>query len=286
MVQIKIAVDIGGTKTEVAVISKGKIKEIVKFKTPHTKKKFCDELVEHIKGISKGKKIKGIGVSVASTTYKGVIFNPPNLPIKNFDLKGFLKKKLRVKVEVENDGNCFALAELKHGYGKKYNTFIIVAVGTGIGGGIIINKKLYSGHGAAGEIGHMIISDSNQKDGSGIHGSFEAIASGKALVKLAKKRLGKEYFAYELVDMAKKGNKKAQKILDEVSYYLGEGLTSITKILNPDAIILTGGVILDGGSMILDTAKKILNKNTHINPKVHISKLKKGAIIGASELVK
>ena len=284
MVQIKIAVDIGGTKTEVALISKGKIKKIVKYKTPHIKKKFCEELIRHIKEKSDGKNISGIGVSVAGPVYQGKVLNCPHLPIKNFNLKKFLVSKLKKKVEVENDANCFALAELKKGYGKDYRNFVLIAIGTGIGGGIVIDKKLYVGKGAAGEIGHMIIGDKG-KDNWGIKGAFEGLASGDALVKLSKKITGQKYLAYELSGMASKGDKKAKKVIDEISYHLGRGFVSISNLLNPDAIILAGGVV-ECGPKLLGEAKKQLKKYVSISPDIKLSKINKGALIGAAELVK
>lgn len=282
---MKIGIDIGGTKTEIGIVDNGNVVEILRFDTPSDEESFVREIVSNVEKISKGKEIEGVGVSVASDTHEGVVFTPPNLPLKNFDLGSALGKSLGVKVRIENDANCYALAELHYGYGRDYSNFVVVAVGTGIGGGIVIDKKLYSGKGAAGEIGHMAVSDLSQKDGLGIKGSFEAIASGKAVVKLAKKELGRKYLAYELADMAKKGNKKAVKVLDEISYRLGRGLVTISNVLNPDAIILTGGVVLDCGSMITRNAKRVLRKGALIKPKVHISRMKKGALIGAVELL-
>jgi len=265
---------------------KNKIKKILRFKTKKTKKDFLKSVVNGIHLILEGqKKLKGIGVSVASPVLNGVVLNPPNLPLKNFNLEKFLRKKFRVKVKVENDANCYALAELKYGCGKNCKNFVLVAIGTGIGGGIVINGKLYTGKGCAGEIGHIIISDSNKRCNAGHNGCFEAMASGRAIFELSEKRFGKGYLASELSEMARKGNKKAKKLLNEIGYYLGRGFVSIANIFNPDMIIVSGGV-KEGGELLLKEARKILKKDSMDTTELKISKINKGALLGAIALIK
>lgn len=285
MIHIKVVVDIGGTKTEVGIVKKGKVIKSVKYLTPQNKREFLNRLVHSVKMIMDGHHlIKGLGVSIASAVYRGKVLNPPNLPLKNFDLENYLKKKLNMKVKVENDGNCFALAELHYGYGRSYKNFVLVALGTGIGGGIIINKKLYSAKGVAGEIGHIPISEYHEMCGLGHKGCFEAMASGKALVKLSKEIIGEEYKAFELVKMSKKGNKKAKKVLSKISGYLGIGFSSIINILNPDAIIISGG-LRDSAPYMLKDIKKVIKKRAMAKTDIKVSKVQKEALLGAATLI-
>ncbi|MCK5107394.1 MAG: ROK family protein [Nanoarchaeota archaeon] len=284
MILIKAVVDIGGTKTEIGIERKGEIIRSFKYHTPKTKKEFLTKLVQNVKLVIGKNKVKGLGVSVASAVHNGTVLNPPNLPLRNFDLEDYLCKQLKIKVKVENDANCFALAELHYGHGKDYNNFVLVALGTGIGGGIIINKKLYNAKGSAGEIGHIPLSDSKQKCGLGHKGCFEAMASGKALVKLSKKIMGKEYKAFELVNMSKKGNKKAGKVLSEISGYLGIGFSSIVNILNPDAIIISGG-LRDSAPYMLKEAKKVIKEKSMAKVDIKVSKVQREALLGAATLI-
>lgn len=284
MIIIKVVIDIGGTKTEIGIFKRGKIIKSFKYKTPKKKKEFLDNLVKNIRIVKGKEKAKGVGISIASAVNNGKVLNPPNLPLKNFDLEKYLRQRLKMKVKVENDANCFALAELHYGYGKDYENFVLVAIGTGIGGGIIINKKLYNAKGAAGEIGHIPLCKSRKKCGLGHRGCFEAMASGKSLVKLSKKVTGKEYKAFELVKMAKKGNKKAKKVLEEIGEYLGLGFSSIVNILNPDAIIISGG-LRDSAPYLLKYIRKIVKQKAMAKVKIKVSRVQREALLGAATLI-
>jgi glucokinase len=285
VIQIKsVVVDIGGTKTELAIVYNGKVLKSFKYLTPKNKKEFLDRLVHSVKLIKEDEKVHGLGISIASAVYNGKVLNPPNLPLKNFNLESYLKKRLKMKVKVENDANCFALAELHYGYGKKYNNFVLVAIGTGIGGGIIIDKKLYNAKGSAGEIGHIPICNSNEKCGLGHKGCFEAMASGKALTKLSHEYMDKYYKAFELVDMAKKKDKKAKKVLFEIANYLGIGFSAIINILNPDAIIISGG-LRDSTDYMLKDIKKVIDEKAMSKTDIKVSKVKREALLGAATLI-
>ena len=151
-----IAVDLGGTNLRVGIVKGKRIIKYRKESTPKTQKELLKLLVSMISE-SFTEDIKGIGVSSAGPLLNGVIKNPPNLALKNFDLKRFLEKKFRKKTIIENDANCAALAELKFGQGRKRSNFIVLTIGTGIGGGVIIDKKLYKGEGYGGELGQIIL---------------------------------------------------------------------------------------------------------------------------------
>ena len=279
--------DIGGNKIDIGLVRGNKIIKTITFKTKKTKKALLNQICDAIKLILGGQtsKIKGIGIGVASPVLNGVVLNPPNLPLKNFNLQKYLRSKFKVKVKVENDVNCYALAELKYGFGKKLNNFVFVTIGTGIGGAIVFNKKLYISKGSAGEVGHIIISDSRNKCGAGHFGCFESMASGKALLKLSKEKMGKEYLAKELVLMARRGNKKARLVIDSISKYLGKGFVSIANMFDPDAIIVSGGVV-EAGNMLFSKARIILRKNSMGKTKLLISEIEKGALLGAATLIK
>jgi len=170
---------------------------------------------------------------------------------------------------VENDANCSALAEAKFGCKKK--NFLLLTLGTGIGGGIILNGELYKGRGYAGELGHIILD----------HGKdFEELAASKRLEEVTMKEFGKPMLFYELMKMK---NPKAKKILDEFTKYYGQGIASIIHCFDPEAIILAGG-IKETGEGFLRMIRKHAKEYFHLPKKTPIiwSKLKHPGIMGAS----
>jgi len=276
-----IAVDLGGTLLRVALVKDGEIKEFIKKSTPQNKKELKKELKDSIdKIIDKVEKdgkdlkevVKGIGISSLGPLRKGVIVNPPNLNLKKFDLKKFISKEFGMRVEVENDAGCAALAEAK--LGCKKDNFIVLTLGTGIGGGIIVDNELYNGNGCGGELGHIFL----EKDKD-----FEDLASGKREKKLAKKKLGKEYL---FCDLVKIDSKEANDILDEMAHYLGKGIGSLVNVFDPEVVILAGGV-REAGKKLLENIEKEANKYVVIPNKAKIrwSKLDEPGILGASLLL-
>ena len=149
-----IAIDLGGTFLRTALVKGSKILKYNKKPTPKNKKKLLDLLVSSISELM-SKDVKGIGIACPGPLGNGIVKNPPNLILQNFNLQRFIQNKFHKKTKIENDANCVALAESKYGCKKK--NFLVMTLGTGIGGGIIINNQLYTGaNGYASEFGHMI----------------------------------------------------------------------------------------------------------------------------------
>ena len=202
--------------------------------------------------------VKGIGVGSPGPLENGIIKNPPNLPFRNFNLKKYLQDKFRKKVVIENDAKCVALAESKLGCKKK--NFIILTLGTGIGGGVIINNQLYKGQGCAGELGHIILD--NGKD-------FESLWKEK----------GKQ-----IKELFEKNDKKK---LNRVAMYLGQGIGSLINIFDPEIIVIAGGV-RENGNKFLDMIKRNVKKYQIIprNIEIKFSKLEHPGVLGAGLLVR
>ncbi len=259
MVENKIvALDIGGTNTRVALVKGEKILKYLKKPTPKSKKALLKNIIDMISSVI-DKEVKGIGVGCPGPLANGVILNPPNLPLKNFNLKKFLEKNFRKKVVVENDAKCVALAELKIGCRKK--NFVILTLGTGIGGGIITDNKLYFGsHGYAGEISGIILDDGKNFEG---------------LWKEKKKQI------HELFE------KKDFKELEKVSKYLGQGIASLINVFDPEVVILMGGA-REAGEPFLNMIKKYVRKYVILPtvPDIRWSRLAHPGILGASLLLR
>ncbi len=285
-----VGVDIGGTSIRAGLVRDGKIIRKIKIKTKKTKRQILNDLVEIINWIIKDidkKKIKGIGVGVPGPAnyITGLIINPPNLKqLWKFNIKKFIEAKLKIKVKIDNDVHCIAIAEKHFGQGKKLKNFVVLAIGTGIGGGLIIDGKHYEGLGNAGEVGATIIHDNSKKTRAYGFGSLEGLASGHAITKMAIKQFKKKLIASQLAKLAKKGNKKARMILETAGKHLGVGLANVVDLYDPDLIILAGGV-RESGTYILNAAKKQLNrlvKFKHCD--VVWSRLDEPGILGASAL--
>ena len=196
----------------------------------------------------------------------GVITDPPNLPgWHNVPLARVLSERLGVPTLLENDANCQGVAEHQFGAGRGYRHMIFVTISTGIGGGIIIDDKLYSGaSGAAGEVGHIIVAADGPSCGAGHPGCLEAYASGTAIAARARQliaagglprtaRLAEHNppLSAETVFLAaQQGETEAMSIIESAGRYLGIGLATMINAFNPQAIVIGGGLANMGEAIL------------------------------------
>ncbi|MFH1365752.1 MAG: ROK family protein [archaeon] len=267
-----IAIDLGGTNLRVSLVKNNKIIKYTKNKTPKNGKDLVDLLFKSVE-LLMDKDIDGIGIASAGPLKDGIIKNPPNLPLKNYNLKSALEKRFKKRVEICNDAHSVALAESHLGVRKK--NFIILTLGTGVGGGIIINGKLYEGQGFGGEMGHIILD--NGKD-------FESLVGWKNTKKLTKKAFGKELLISDLIKMK---SKKSKEILHKLTVHLGQGIGSLINIFDPEIVVLAGGV-RETGPVFLNMIKKQARKYSVLPKETPIqwSKLDHPGTLGASLLIK
>ncbi len=265
-----IAIDIGGTNLRVSVVKNGRILKYIKKTTPKNKRDFLKVLYDGISELM-SKDIIGIGVGSPGPLKNVIIKNPPNIPLRNFNLKRVLERKFHRKVVIENDVHCVALAEAKLGCRKK--NFIVFAFGTGIGGGIIIDGKLYLGQGYAGELGHITISNGKY---------FEILWQENA--RYIKEHFGKDILIKDLIKMK---NKEADMILESISDHMGQGIATAINIFDPEIVVLNGGV-KEAGDAFLDKIKEHAKKYIIIPRDTLItwSKLNHPGTLGASLLIK
>lgn len=235
-----IGLDIGGTKIEGILVNEN-YKLLKKIKKPTEADKPRKITLKNIFSILnelKGNyKISGIGISTAGYIRNNYLVNCPNIPnLNNTNIMKDLKKNIKEKFIVENDANCFALVENTY-WGKK--DMVGVIIGTGIGTGIIINERLYKGKSGSTEFGHTIIDPSGLKCNCGKKGDFESWCSGNFILKRYKKLGGKLNTTQEIF---RSKDKTAKKIIDETYKYLGIGLSNLITTLNPELIVIGGGV--------------------------------------------
>lgn len=236
-----LGVDIGGTKTALCLGTQdGKILEKIKFETT-TPENTIAEMIRVGKTLLKGQTPKAIGVSCGSPqdSVRGIIQEPPNLPgWKDIHITELLSEAFGAPAFLANDANACGLAEWKYGAGKGTKNMIFLTFGTGLGAGLILNGKLYEGTcGMAGEAGHVRLA----KDGPvgfGKAGSFEGFCSGGGIAKLGKMMGGDFATTKDICDAAKNGDEKALAIINESATRLGQGLSILIDILNPQRIVI------------------------------------------------
>ena len=281
-----LAIDIGGTMIKYGLVSSdGEILSTDKIETEA--EKGLENILNKIDNIFKGyKENNPVGIAVSGTGQINgmigkVIGGNPIIP--NWigtNLVKILEEKYNLPAVLENDVNCVALGEKWIGAGKDLSNFICLTIGTGIGGGIILNNQLFRGENfVAGEFGHTLIKK----------GEFEQFASTTALIRLVKEKTGKILNGKEIFDLEKKEIVEYQEVISEWIENLTDGLSSIVYCFNPANIILGGGVIGQGEPLINRIKNSLFKKiGSQFKEKLNITQAKLGnnaGMIGASYLL-
>ena len=281
-----LAIDIGGTMIKYGLVSSdGEILSTDKIETEA--EKGLENILNKIDNIFKRyKENNPVGIAVSGTGQINgmigkVIGGNPIIP--NWigtNLVKILEEKYNLPAVLENDVNCVALGEKWIGAGKDLSNFICLTIGTGIGGGIILNNQLFRGENfVAGEFGHTLIKK----------GEFEQFASTTALIRLVKERTGKILNGKEIFDLGKKEIVEYQEVISEWIENLTDGLSSIIYCFNPANIILGGGVIGQGEPLINRIKNSLFKKiGSQFKEKLNIIQAKLGnnaGMIGASYLL-
>ena len=297
-----ISIDLGGTNTRLAILNNQYQiidKLILNTKDKKNPKDLIEELILSIKGLlSKHKinknKILGLGIGVPGPVdiKKGLIHFLPNIPgCKNVRLREVLMQRLKFPVFLENDANLFALGEFHLGSAKGFKNIIGITLGTGVGGGIILDGNLYRGSQfAAGEIGHMPVVMQGRSCNCGSRGCLEAYVGNKRILSLARESFPDSISLDKISILATKGNKKAIVIWQKVGYFVGFSLSAVVNLLNLDAIIIGGGVA-NAGRVLFKSIRETIKLYSMPMQGAHVRVIKSklgdnAAIFGAAILVK
>ncbi|MFC1995661.1 ROK family protein [Chloroflexota bacterium] len=281
-----LAIDIGGTKIITALISnKGRVmaKEyhltLAEEGPPSVINRILSAIDHLLKTINTDlSRLNSISIAAAGAINfeKGIVTSSPNLPgWVDIPLRDIVEEKYKINTFLINDASAAALAEHRCGAGKGTNNLVYLTVSTGIGSGIIISGKLYMGTcGSAGEIGHMTIDVNGTRDSCGNTGCLEALASGVAVAKEAIKRIirGEVSYLTEIVagkmeditaekvsEAAQSGDSLALDVIMQAATYLGVGLVNVVNILNPEIIVIGGGMA-QMGNLLLNPARKVVKE--------------------------
>lgn len=286
-----ISIDLGGTKILSALIdgnNKIRSKEKIPTELINGKEGLVNSIVQSVKKVMKEnevseREIKAISLGVPGTVnpYTGMISNAPNLGIKNFNIKEALLKHFSIPLLIENDVNLAGLGIKKFETGDETNNMLVVFVGTGIGGALFFDGKIYRGSTFfAGEIGHMKVNSKGNLLSKDKNSTFELLSSRTAIVRDIKKELknGKKSILKEyespkkllksrgLALAVKKSDPLAKKYVAKAAVTIGTVLGSLVTLLNLDTIVLGGGVFEAMGDFMIPKVRKAFNKSVLPEP--------------------
>lgn len=278
-----LGIDIGGTFLKVAFKENDEIKtEKIAVKEIQKKESFLENLREVIKKYNPSK----IGIAIAGLVDKktGLLTNSPNLKfLEGLNLKELIEKEFNIEVFVENDANVAAFGEYVYGNGKDSKVLVCLTLGTGLGGGLVIDGKIFSGvSGSAMEIGHITV----EKDGFLCHcgrkGCLESYVSSYGLERLYCLISEEKRSSFEIINLAKQNDEKAIQTFEIFTDYLAIGIMNIAHIFNPDRVLLSGGII-ENYLDVLNLTKRKVEKLVFPLPlrDLHVNTAKLGSWSGA-----
>jgi glucokinase len=288
MPMTKIGVDVGGTKILAGRVSKGKILRECQVATESSKGKavVLKNICAAIDGVMDSS-VTGIGVGHPGplNPRTGVIGKEiVNVPTGGVNLKRFLEKKFKLPVMVDNDAKCFTLAQSLYGKGKGKRVVLGITLGTGVGGGLCIDGKIYHGRGNALEIAHTSIDPNGRLGRCGNHGCLELYAGTVGLLHSAHQQGLKVSGGKDLAVLAKSGNVAAIKVYAELGRYFGVALSNLVGAFDPDIIII-GGNLRHNWELFMPVAIKEMKARSLIAPcPVVKTNLTHSAVIGAAAL--
>ncbi len=311
-----IGVDLGGTTTKLAfitcdgeIVHKWEIPTDTSNKGQNITKNIAKAIDEKLAELGENKdRILGIGMGAPGpvNTEMGVIYEAVNLGWSNYPLQEELAKETGLSVIVENDANIAAVGEMWKGAGSGAKDLVCITLGTGVGGGVIANGSLVQGaSGAAGEIGHItVVANNGYNCNCGKTGCLETVASATGIVRVALEKIGEfpnsalavilnqegKITAKDVATCAQQGDEYAVMVLDRVTNYLGLSLANVASVLNPEKIVIGGGVS-KAGDILLNSINKYFQQYSFVRVRestsLAIATLGNDAgVIGAAWLVK
>ncbi|HEX2174348.1 MAG TPA: ROK family glucokinase [Nocardioidaceae bacterium] len=310
---LTIGVDVGGTKIAAGVVDEsGRIVERVRVDSPAADTEAMeDAIADAVRDLCRRHEVEAVGIGAAGfidATRSTVLF-APNVAWRDEPLRTEIEARVDLPVKVENDANAAAWGEFQYGAGHDVDDLLLVTVGTGVGGGLVLDGELYrGGFGIAAEIGHMRVVPGGRLCGCGNRGCWEQYASGKAMMREVHEvaRAGSplsgalleraggtvDDITGEMVtEAAREGDGFAGEMIQETGRWLGEGIATLAAILDP-AIVALGGGVAEAGDLLLEPVRAAfrgsLTGRRH-RPELEIRKAQLGntaGLVGAADLAR
>jgi glucokinase len=253
-----IGVDVGGTKILSGLLDRdGNVLSRNRVDSPGTSEQDVLAALDAAVDALLDERVGAIGFGIPSNLDRrtGRILRATNLPLDDFDLRGHARSRFGLPVGVENDANAAALAEWKLGAGKGLENLVVVTLGTGVGGGLVLDGRLYRGW---AELGHIGV----QADGPPCQGSchgrghLEALVSGSAADRIAAELWGAEATSHTFLERAREGSEDALARLDEMALHFGAGIGSLVNMFDPQLVIVGGGFGEAAADLLLAPAQE------------------------------
>lgn len=256
-----IGVDVGGTKMNAALVHEdGRIEDPLTRKTKQgSQEEFLTDLEELIEEL-RDDRTAALGLGLPSTIDQraGRVVSSVNIPLEDLDIRARMAERFGLPVAVDNDANAAAIAEWKVGAGRGVDNMVMLTLGTGIGGGLILDGKPFRGAtGAGAELGHLVLQYGGPECACGGTGHFETVASGQAADAAAKELLGGASTGAELVVAAGGGDEPAVEALAQIGRRLGAGIASLINIFEPELVVIGGG-FGQAGELLIVPAQEVI----------------------------
>jgi len=256
-----IGVDVGGTKMNAALVYEdGRLEGPLTRKTKQgSQEEFLAELDDLVEEVHDGRAAAlGLGLPSTIDQRAGRVVASVNIPCADLDIRARMTERFGLSVAVDNDANAAAIAEWKVGAGRGVENMVMLTLGTGIGGGLILDGKPFRGAtGAGAELGHLVLQYGGPKCTCGGTGHFETVASGQAADAVAKELLGSASGGAELVVAAGGGDEPAVEALAEIGRRLGAGIASLINIFEPELVVVGGG-FGQAGELLIGPAQEVI----------------------------
>ncbi|GIU82385.1 MAG: ROK family protein [Acidobacteria bacterium] len=306
--KVVLACDLGGTNLRMALVDKdGKMFYQSRSETPKTREEIIRKIVSLAEECSYearrvGYEVNALGIAAPATlnSEKGIIMKAPNVPaLDGMPICSVLENELKIQCFLENDANAAAIGEQNFGSARGFNSIVMVTLGTGVGGGIILDGKLWRGiDGTAGEIGHITVEPMGASCGCGSRGCLEQYSSASAIIRMTKEfrcdyprsPLYSRLFltAKDVYEAGKQGDKLALKVFEQMGTYLGIGLAGLINVLNPEAIVIGGGAS-EGWELFIPYTIEQIRKRAYEEPAQRAKLLKAelgemAGVLGAAKI--
>ncbi len=298
--QVRIGIDIGGTDTKIGLIDVHQhiiAKQTIKTNAVRPAEKVIDEIGKAVLALLEQQKIPmdqcvGVGIGIPGTVDRkqGIVRYSNNIGWEDVDVVKEMEAHLPIPIYIANDADCAALGETIAGAGRDYQDVIMLTLGTGVGGGIILDGSIYEGKGIGGsELGHMVIVENGEQCTCGRKGCLEAYVSATALIRDARKSIGKELTPEEIFSMARE-DEILKEIVDSYIRRLGVGIVNIVNIFRPQLVLLGGGIAAQGEVLTKPLSESMMQscfgKNRSEIPEIRVASLgNEAGIVGAAGLI-